>query len=472
MQDFPIIVGGKFVKTNDPLEVKSPYDGHSVGKTYKAGASEIEQAIHSAEQAFRQTSKMPMYERSAKLAQVAAVLKDSREEYTRIICDESGKPIKTARLEAERAALTFTDAAEEGKRLRGEYLPLDYDPGSRGRWGIVKRFPLGVILGISPFNFPLNLVAHKVAPALAAGNTIIIKPASQTPLSALRLAQDIIKTGWPEGTIQILPMDSINAHLLVEDNRIKMLTFTGSPVVGWELKKQAGYKRVTLELGGNAGVIIHQDADLEYAAARCTVGGFAQAGQSCISVQRIYVHDQVYDKFMALFLPKARALKTGDPADETVDVGPMIHPAEIKRVEGWLQEAKYQGARILLGGNVEGSLFYPTVVTDVEPGLKLSCQEVFAPLVVVYRYQHIDDALNQVNNSDYGLQAGIFTHDARIIFKAFEILEVGGVMVGDVPTFRIDPMPYGGTKLSGLGREGVRYAMEEMTEMKLLVVNM
>jgi acyl-CoA reductase-like NAD-dependent aldehyde dehydrogenase len=367
--------------------------------------------------------------------------------------------------------LTFSDAAEECKRLRGEYLPLDYEAASQGRWGIVRRFPLGVILGISPFNFPLNLVAHKIAPALAAGNSIIIKPASQTPLSALRLVQEIINTGWPPGTVQVLPMDSANAHLLVEDNRIKMLTFTGSPAVGWGLKKEAGYKRVTLELGGNAGVIVHHDADLEYAATRCASGGFAQAGQSCISVQRIYIHDMVYDKFLNLFLKKVKELKTGDPADENVDVGPLINPAETERVKQWLQEAVDHRAEVLSGGKITGTVMQPTVVSRVDPKLRLSCQEVFAPLVVIYKYSDATAALDQVNDSDFGLQAGVFSNDARFIFQAFEKLEVGGVIVGDVPTYRIDPMPYGGTKLSGLGREGVRYAMEEMTELKLLVMN-
>jgi len=471
MYDFPLILNGNPVTTNNPLEIKSPFDGRVIGKTCKATSKEIELAIASAQQGFIETHRMPMYERAVKLTRVAAALHDQREEFARILSAEAGKPIKYARIETERAVLTFTDAAEECKRLRGEYLPLDYEPGSRGRWGIVRRFPLGIILGISPFNFPLNLVAHKVAPALSSGNCIIIKPASQTPLSALRLAQEIIKTEWPAGAIQVLPMDSNDAHLLIEDERIKMLTFTGSPVVGWALKNKAGHKRVTLELGGNAGVIIHHDADLEYAAARCASGGFAQAGQSCISVQRVYIHDTIYDKFMNLFLKKVQDLKTGNPDDEDVDVGPMIHLSEVNRVRQWLQEALAKKAKILTGGKIEGTLFYPTVVAEVDPKLRLSCQEVFAPLVVVYRYHDSDLVLEQVNDSDYGLQAGLFTNDARFIFKAYEKLEVGGLIVGDVPTYRIDPMPYGGTKLSGLGREGVRYAIEEMTEMKLLVMN-
>jgi acyl-CoA reductase-like NAD-dependent aldehyde dehydrogenase len=374
-------------------------------------------------------------------------------------------------VEAERAVMTFTDALEECKRIRGEYLPLDYEASAKNRWGLIRRFPIGPILGISPFNFPLNLVCHKVAPALASGNTMILKPASQTPLSALRLAQSVDKAGWPAGSFNVLPMDSSNAHILLEDDRIQMVTFTGSPEVGWALKNRAGRKRVTLELGGNAGAIIHSDADLDFAATRCAAGGFVQSGQNCISVQRIYIHTDVYKTFLDLFISKVEALKTGDPAKEDTFVGPMIHREEVQRVKIWLKEATDDGATILSGGSIEGNLMTPTVVTNVNPSHKISCQEVFAPVVVVYEYTDIYEALRQVNDSEYGLQAGIFTENAGTIFKAFDELDVGGLIVGDVPTFRMDHMPYGGTKLSGMGREGVRFAMEEMTEMKLLVMN-
>jgi acyl-CoA reductase-like NAD-dependent aldehyde dehydrogenase len=374
-------------------------------------------------------------------------------------------------VEAERAVMTFTDALEECKRIRGEYLPLDYEASAKNRWGLIRRFPIGPILGISPFNFPLNLVCHKVAPALASGNTMILKPASQTPLSALRLAQSVDKAGWPAGSFNVLPMDSRNAHILLEDNRIQMVRFTGSPEVGWALKNRAGRKRITLELGGNAGAIIHTDADLDFAATRCAAGGFVQSGQNCISVQRIYIHSDVYSAFMDLFTSKVEVLKTGDPAKEDTFVGPMIHPDEVQRVKNWLKEATDDGATILTGGSIEGNLMTPTVVANVDPSHKISCQEVFAPVVVVYEYTDIFEALRQVNDSEFGLQAGIFTENAGIIFKAYDELEVGGLIVGDVPTFRMDHMPYGGTKLSGMGREGVRFAMEEMTEMKLLVMN-
>jgi len=330
--DFPILINGKWEKTKNVLEVLSPYDGKKLGITYKAEKDEIKAAIDAAQGAFEITKNMPVYERSEKILFVAKAIQENKEEFAQIMSAEAGKPIKQARAEVERAIFTFTDAAEESKRMRGERFPLDLDPGSKGRWAIVNRFPIGVILGITPFNFPLNLVCHKVAPAMASGNTIILKPASQTPFSTLRLAQEIEKAGWPPGAVNVLPMDSKNAITLIQDDRIKMISFTGSPVVGKSIKNQAGYKRVTLELGGNAGVIIHHDADIDFASTRCVIGGFSYAGQSCISVQRIYVHENVYDRFMTLFIGKVNALKCGDPVDENIDVGPMIHPDEYDRV--------------------------------------------------------------------------------------------------------------------------------------------
>jgi len=469
--DFPIFINGEFIKTDKLLEIESPYDNHIVGRTYKATSVEIESAIISSVKAFDITKAMPLYDRIEKLSAIIDDIRTNKEEFAHIICEESGKPISTSRLEAERAVMTFTDALEECKRIRGEYLPLDYDPSAHNRWAMIRRFPIGPILGISPFNFPLNLVCHKVAPALASGNTIILKPASQTPFSALRLAQSVSKAGWPEGSFNVIPMDSKNAHLLLEDDRIQMVTFTGSPAVGWALKNKAGRKRVTLELGGNAGVIIHHDADIEFAATRCVAGGFVQSGQNCISVQRIYVHTSIYKSFLQTFIAKVEAIKTGDPAIEDTFVGPMIHPDEVERVKNWLKEACDDGAKILTGGTADGNLMEPTVLADVNPKHKVSCQEVFAPVVVVYEYKDIYDALKQLDDSEYGLQAGLFTKDAEIIFTAYNELEVGGLIIGDVPTFRMDHMPYGGTKLSGMGREGVRFAIEEMTEMKLLVMN-
>jgi len=472
MFEFKLFINGNWESSGEKLTIRSPFDEEIVGETFKAGPAEIERAIQAAESGFKLMRTMPVFERAEKLQKVADGIRKNHEEFAQILSAEAGKPIKTARGEVSRAIFTFTDAAEETKRIRGEQLPLDLEPAAAGRWALVQRFPIGPILGISPFNFPLNLVCHKVAPALASGNSIILKPASQTPMSALRLAQEIDKAGFPAGALNVLPMDSGQAHLLVKDERLKMLTFTGSPLVGWALKNQCGRKKIALELGGNAGVIIDHDADIAFAAERCVLGAFSYAGQSCISVQRIYVHSSIHERFMDLFLKKVSALKCGDPADESTDIGPMIQPREAERVSQWISEAVSNGAKILTGGKREGNIFLPTVMTNVDPELKVSCQEVFAPLAVVYTFDKVEEAIKEVNNSDFGLQAGLFTNDAKAIFTAYKELEVGGVVIGDVPTWRIDHMPYGGTKLSGMGREGVRYAIEEMTEPKLLVMNL
>jgi glyceraldehyde-3-phosphate dehydrogenase (NADP+) len=469
--EFPIYINGKFRNTKEVHKIQSPFDGHDVGQTFRAGPAEIEETIVAAVAGYQLTRKMAVYERAAKLAIITEDIRQNSEEFAQIICEESAKPIKTARAEVQRAIHTFTDAVEECKRIRGEYMPLDLEPGSKGRWALNRRFPLGPIVGISPFNFPLNLVAHKVAPALATGNSLILKPASQTPLTALRLAQSVAKADWPAGGFNVIPIDSKNAYLLVEDERIKMITFTGSPEIGWELKGRAGRKHITLELGGNAAVILHHDTDLNYAVERCVSGSFGYAGQSCISVQRIYVHSEIYDKFMNLFLTKTGQLIVGDPAKPETDVGPMIHPIELNRVMSWIDKAVKSGASIETGGKSNGNFLEPTVITNVDPAQEINCQEAFAPVVVVAPYTDITEAIREVNNSDFGLQAGLFTRDAQIIFNAYEELDVGGLLIGEVPTYRIDHMPYGGTKMSGMGREGVRFAIESMTETKLLVMN-
>ena len=470
MESLGFLVNGEWKTRGEKLTILSPFNGEPVGETYRASSEDVEQAIQASERAFEQTRKMATYERTDILEGVARGIQRERENLARSIAQEAGKPLKTARVEVDRAVLTFTDAAEEIKRLDGEWLPLDRIAAGRGRWGLVRRFPLGPISAISPFNFPLNLVAHKLAPAIGAGNTVVLKPASQTPLTALRLARLFEEAGVPAGALNVLPSSPAVAEPLCTDDRLKLLTFTGSPAVGWELKQRARKKRVVLELGGNAGVIVHKDADIEYAAARCALGGFSYAGQSCISVQRILVEKSCYDRFLEAFLPKVESLKIGDPLDEETDVGPMINEGEAQRVEEWVAEAMKAGARTLLGGERQGAVYPPTVLADVKRDMKVSCQEVFAPLVTVNRYGDFDEALKQVNDSDYGLQAGVFTRDVGLMFRAYEALEVGGVIAGDAPTFRIDPMPYGGVKDSGLGREGARYALEEMTERKLLVV--
>ncbi len=385
---------------------------------------------------------------------------------------ESGKPISDARSETNRAINTFKTASEESKRLPGELLPLDLAPGSEGRIGLVRRYPVGPVIGITPFNFPLNLVAHKIAPALACGNTIILKPAPKTPLTALLLAEVIEEAGPPAGAVSVLPCPNPVAEAIVTDHRMKMLTFTGSPEVGWYLKEKAGRKRVVLELGGNAGVIIHSDADLDFAVKRCAVGAFSYAGQVCISVQRIYVQDQIFDKFMNAFVPYVKSLRAGDPLEESTVVAPMVDRKAADRTEGWVKEAQAGGAKVLTGGRRQGTFFEPTVLTDTNPQMKVNCREVFAPVVTVTRYDTLEEAIRMLNESVYGLQAGIFARDVKEIFKAYDALEVGGIIVNDVPIYRIDHMPYGGVKNSGFGREGIRYAIQEMTEIRLLALNL
>jgi len=452
--------------------VACPYDGAPIGMVHRAGPDDLEQAIQVAVKAFEITRKLPGHARAAVLRKVAELIAARAEPLARMIALEAGKPIKQARVEVGRSAATFAAAAEEATRFHDELLHLDATAGGEGRQGIVRRFPIGPIAAISPFNFPLNLVAHKLAPAIAAGCPVVLKPASQTPISALTLAEIILEAGWPAAALSVLPMNSKDATALVEDDRFKLLTFTGSPVVGWDMKRRAGRKRVTLELGGNAGCIIHSDADLAFAAERVAVGGFSYAGQSCISVQRVFVHEPVYAEFMDSFVPKVRALKVGHPLDEATDLGSLISAGDAERVGAWLAEARAAGAECLVGGDVKGGVVSPTVVVKAGPELRVNAQEVFAPVVTVQTYTDFEDALRAINNSDFGLQAGVFTRDVRRIFRAYAELEVGGLIVDDVPTWRLDPMPYGGVKQSGFGREGLKYAIEEMTEPKLLVLNL
>jgi acyl-CoA reductase-like NAD-dependent aldehyde dehydrogenase len=466
------LLDGKWVEEGDPVEIHAPYDGNVIGRVYQGRREHAEAAITAAVKAFGTTRRLPAFERQRVLRRVAEDITRRKEEFARTIAQEAGKPIKTARTEVERAVFTFTVAAEESTRIYGEYIPLDWQEFTAGRWAITRRFPLGPIAGITPFNFPLNLVAHKVAPAIASGCSMVIKPAPQTPMSALLLAESIQQAGWPDGALNVLPLSNDDTSLLVTDDRLKMISFTGSASVGWDIKRRSGKKKVILELGGNGAVIIHKDADLSYAADRCVAGGFTYAGQSCISVQRILVERSVQGKFIELFLARVRQLKTGDPLEESTDLGPLIRESDAIRAADWIQEAVRAGARLLAGGQRKGTLLEPTVLSGTRPEMKVNCQEIFAPVVTVEAYDDFSEALRQVNNSPYGLQAGIFTRDAKLLFNAFEDLDVGGLIAGDVPTFRIDHMPYGGIKESGLGREGLRYAIEEMTEPKLLVMNL
>ncbi|MCA1561848.1 MAG: aldehyde dehydrogenase family protein [Acidobacteria bacterium] len=469
---FPFWIAGKAGQAGAPFEVRTPFDGAVVGQTWLAGDAEFDAAADAAVAAAASLRAMATYERADVLTRVSAELTARKDEIARVLAGEAGKPIKDATVEAERAAMTFQVAAEEARHLRGEVIPLDLAAHGKGRLGITRRFPIGPVAAISPFNFPLNLSAHKLAPAIAAGNPIVLKPATKTPLSALLLGGMLSRAGLPAGAVSVLPMARATGDRLVTDERFKLLTFTGSSAVGWDMKRRAGRKKIILELGGNAAVIIDDSADLELAVQRVTTGGFAFAGQSCIAVQRVYVHDRVFDDFAARLTARVEALRVGDPLDPSTDVGPMISEDELARVHTWVEEALAAGARILTGGRQIGrALYAPTVLADAPPDSKVCAEEVFAPLVGLYRFARMEEALRAVNSSIYGLQAGLFTNSLDHSFRAFDELDVGGVIVNDVPTWRIDHMPYGGVKASGLGREGPHYTIEEMTELKLLVIN-
>jgi glyceraldehyde-3-phosphate dehydrogenase (NADP+) len=462
---------GKWVSTDDVLEVRSPYDDALVAEVSRPSAEHAEEAAMAAVSGFELTRTLSTYERSRILADVSAAILEKAEELSRALSLEAGKTIRDARVEVARASNTFKVASEEAKRIGGEFISLDWIPGSEGRFGITRRFPIGPVLGIAPFNFPLNLVAHKVAPAIAAGNSVVIKPASSTPVCALMLGEILLHAGLPEEAISVLPCRAALAETMVADERFKVFSFTGSSDVGWKLKTLAGKKGVTLELGGNAAAIVDRGVPLEIAAEKCSRGGFSNAGQICISVQRVYVHKEVYDSFLELFVARTRSLVVGDPIDEETDVGPLIDAGAAEKTDEWVAEAVKGGARALTGASRSGNTYEPTILVDVKPDMKVSCSEVFAPVVVVTAFSEVEEALEQVNDSDYGLQAGIFTLSLDAALKAFERLEVGGVVVNDVPTYRVDHMPYGGVKDSGFGREGLRYAIEEMTELRLLALN-
>ena len=470
-RSFGFFLNGNWPTHGREVVVTSPYDHSVLAVVSEAERDDVEVAIESAVRAFAVTRKMTSHQRASALRKITDGIIARREEFARTICQEAGKPIKTARIEVERAINTFQIAAEESTRIYGEYIPLDTLESTAGRWGLVRRFPLGPVFAITPFNFPLNLVAHKVAPAMAAGCPLILKPAPQTPISSLLLAEIVQESGWPEGAFAVMPLSNDNAALLVADDRIKLLTFTGSAAVGWQLKSRAGKKRVTLELGGNAGVIVHSDADLEHAAQRCVAGGFSYAGQTCISVQRILVHHPVFQKFTELLVQGVRKLKIGDPMQETTDVPPLIREQDAVRVSGMDRGGgEGRGQTAVRRRAQRGRCVEPAVLTGTSPEMRVNCAEIFAPVVTVEPYEYFPEALRQINDSPYGLQAGVLTRDAVLIQMAFEELEVGGVIAGDVPSFRVDQMPYGGVKDSGLGREGLRYSIEDMTERKLLVM--
>ncbi len=472
MKEYKLFINGQWKESTHVREVKSPYDHSVVGKVHFAASNQVEEALAAADNAFGKTRRLSCFERSQVLEKIASGIKEHKEELARSITLQSGKVIRDSRTEVDRAAMTFEMASEEAKRMGGELIPLDLSAATAKRWGLVRRFPVGVVTAITPFNFPLNLVAHKVAPALAAGNTIVLRPASQVPITSILLGEIIQKANYPNGGFNVLPAGYKESEILLTDDVVKKVTFTGSPAVGWELKKKAYQKKVTLELGGNAAVIVEPDADLEFALPRIVTGSFSYSGQICISIQRLFLHQSIYDRFMADFIARTRKLRMGDPMDEGTDIGPMITLEAAKQTEEWIEEAAGMGARMACGGKRDKAMFEPTILENVIPDLRISWLEAFAPVVVVYPYQDFAKALEAVNYSIYGLQAGVFTNDLKKTFEAYEALDVGGVVVNDIPTFRIDHMPYGGVKQSGFGREGVRYAIEEMTELKLLALNL
>lgn len=469
MKSYAFYAGGEFINNEHTKIIRSSYDNTEIAKISIAGAEDLEKSILAGLEAEKSMAVMPSYQKYEILMQIAEALKGKRQYLGEVLCMEASKPLKLALAEMDRGIQTFVVAAEEAKRLPMEYMRIDWTAGGQGKEGLVKYFPVGLVAGISPFNFPLNLAAHKIAPAIAAGCPIILKPSSSTPLSTLELAEIIDRTSLPKGGLSVLPMDRNSGNLLVTDPRLKLLSFTGSPEVGWKMKNDAGKKKVVLELGGNAGVIITPSANIETAAAKCVAGGFSYSGQVCIHTQRIYVHQSVFSDFKEAFVKKTALLKTGNPKDMNTDITAMIDEKNALRVENWVNEAVDNGAKLLYGGKRNSAMIEPTILSNTNSEMKVCCCEIFGPVVVLESYSDFTSAVSQVNSSRFGLQAGVFTDSITEMDYAFNHLVVGGVMINEVPTFRVDHMPYGGVKDSGLGREGVKYAIFDMLEPRIMV---
>ncbi len=471
--EYKLLINGEWTGSGTPMEVKNKYDGRTVGVLPTATREDLNQALDAAERAEDSMAEMPAHKRADILLRTAALLRERAEDLAKTIAAEAGKALKFARAEVDRAASTFTIAAEEAKRLHGETIPLDAVPAGEGYFGFWTRRPVGVIAAISPFNFPLNLVAHKVAPALASGNTVVLKPASTTPLAAVKLCQILHEAGVPAGAINlVVGGGGTVGEWLITDDRVDKITFTGSPEIGKHILSVAGIKKVTLELGNTSPVVVAPDADLDFVAKRCAVGAFYNSGQVCISVQRIYSEKKVFEPFSEKFVKATESMVVGDPLDERVDVGPMIDSKEVDRIEGWVKEAQGSGAKILTGGKREGTVYYPTVLTNVEADMKVVAEETFAPVASVIASDDFESALQQANDTKFGLQVGVFTNDVNRVLKAVKRLNFGGVIVNDTPNFRADHMPYGGNRQSGLGREGVKFAMEDMTNIQLVAIRL
>lgn len=469
MDDWACIVGGSLRMTGDRYDVRNPFSKAIVGRVCRSGPEEIEEALQAATVGAADAGRFPAYRRAEVLHRLADLMNRNRDEFIRLLIAEGGKPRRNAEGETTRAIETIRISAEEAVRISGEVIPLDRTAAGEGRVGMVQRFPVGIVLGITPFNFPLNLACHKLGPAVASGNAIILKPASATPLSSLLLGQLLVQAGYPADAVSVIVCSPHLAERMVSDPRIGCISFTGSPGVGWYLRSIAACGKVTLEMGGNGAVIVHEDGDIPLAASRIVEGGFSQAGQVCISVQRVFIHRPVYDTLLSRIEVLTGRLVIGDPADPLTDVGPMISEEATLTALKRIEDACSGGARVVRGGRLTGTILEPTILTGTSPGMEVNCREIFAPVITVTPYDEFEEAVSLVDDPVYGLQAGVFTRDIGRARYAFSRLHVGAVIIGDVPTFRVDMMPYGGVRRSGCGREGPRYAIEEMTELRMMV---
>lgn len=465
------LIGGEWKEASESFEVKNPYSGELLAEVTSVNSDECEEAIAIAHDAAKEMAKLPRFQIAKGLRKISKGIEKRKKEFAESISKESAKPISVARGEVERNIATFAWAAGEAERFTGEVIPIDTQAGGKGKTGWTKRIPRGVIYGITPFNFPLNLVGHKVAPALASKNSIIIKPSEKTPLTALLLGEVFLESGLPKSTFQVAPMNTDYMDTVYKDDRVKMISFTGSDKVGWKLKEKAGKKAVALELGGNAPVIIDESADLEKALSRTTTGAFVYAGQVCISVQRVILHEKIADEFTEKFVEKAKNLKKGDPLDDGTELSSMIDEDAAERAKSWVDEALQNGAELLCGNDREGAMLDATIVTNTNPEMRVVSEEIFAPVAVIEKFSDFEEGVSMANHTHYGLQVGVFSKNLTNAHYAADNLEYGGVLINEVPTFRVDNMPYGGVKDSGFGREGLKYAMEEMTEIRLVVLN-
>jgi|WetSurMetagenome_2_1015567.scaffolds.fasta_scaffold07190_9 acyl-CoA reductase-like NAD-dependent aldehyde dehydrogenase len=474
MEKEKFLIKNEFVSSNETVNIINPYSSDVVKQVYKTNSEHINASLDYLTEIFPKYKKTPAYLKADLLNLIINKIRERKEELAELLTLETGKPIKLSRLEVDRAIFTFQTGAEEARRIDGETIQLDQLKGSEGKFGIIKRFPLGVILAITPWNFPINLVAHKISPALASGNVVLLKPASASICCGLEIGK-IIKEASEEIGLDYCPVNVITSsgseiEKFVSDNRVKMVSFTGSPAVGWQLKKKLNMQKISLELGGNAGVILDEGTDLKTAASKIAIGAFANAGQSCISVQRVFVHKNIYKEFEKLLIDETKKIKFGNPFDEDTLVGPMINETEAKRVEHWIQEVKDTNGKILCGGKREKAVIEPTIISNTKKEINVNAKEVFAPLLTLSEFDDFKKAIEEVDDSNFGLQAGVFTNNIQNAFYAYENIEVGGVVINDVPTYRMDSMPYGGVKQSGIGKEGIKYAIEEMTERKILII--